>query len=385
MAVNAASTTVRESRRERRKRKMGNYDFTLLIMVCFILAFGFVMLYSSTAYTATLKQGNSLFYLRKQIIASCLGFIGLAFVSALDYHLFDVFRWPIYGASAVMLLMAQVAGVDLNGSARWLKLGPIQFQPSEIAKIALIILYASICSRRVKAMVEPIKFFYILIPGIAFAGFVAITNLSTAIILALICVLMLFVAHRYYKPFFVLGGVGVLGAIAFIRFFSYRADRIKAWLHTEEYASTIGYQTTQGLYAIGSGGLFGKGLGNSTQKLAALPEASNDMIFAVVCEELGVFGAVCVIMMYILLLYRLYYIARHAKDKFGSYIAIGIMIHIAVQVILHIAVVTNFFPNTGVTLPFISYGGTSIAILLTEMGLALSVSRQMEYEDSMEE
>lgn len=370
---------------DKKRRRLGNYDFTLLIMVCFLLAFGFVMLYSSTAYTATLKQGDSLYYLKRQMGASVLGFLGLAVVSAIDYHWLEHFRWPFYFTCMGLMFFAMVAGVDLNGSSRWIKLGPIQFQPSELAKIALILLYASICSRHAKGITPPKKLAVALVPGVLCAGFVALSNLSTAIIMALICVLMLYVAHRDTKPFFVLAGIGIVLMVLYIAIFSYRADRIKAWLHTEEYASTIGYQTTQGLYAIGSGGLFGKGLGNSTQKLAALPEASNDMIFAVICEELGVFGAVCVILMYIMVIFRLFYIAKRAKDRFGSFIAIGIMIHMAVQVVLHIAVVTNLFPNTGVTLPFISYGGTSIAILIAEMGLALSVSRKMEYEDSMED
>ena len=370
---------------EKKRKRLGNYDFTLLIMVCFLLAFGFVMLYSSTAYTATLKLGDSLHYLKRQMGAAVLGFAGLAVVSAVDYHWYEHFRWPFYIGSMVLLFLAMFAGVDLNGSSRWIKIGPIQFQPSEIAKIALILLYASICSRHTKGIIPPKKLAIALIPGIACAGFVALSNLSTAIIMALICVIMLYVAHRDTKPFFVLAGIGVLIMALYIAIFSYRADRIKAWLHTEEYASTIGYQTTQGLYAIGSGGMFGKGLGNSTQKLSALPEASNDMIFAVICEELGMFGAVCVILMYIMVIFRLFYIAKRAKDRFGSFIAIGIMIHIAVQVVLHIAVVTNLFPNTGVTLPFISYGGTSVAILIAEMGLALSVSRQMEYEDTVED
>ncbi|MCF0186954.1 MAG: FtsW/RodA/SpoVE family cell cycle protein, partial [Bacteroidaceae bacterium] len=160
---------------------------------------------------------------------------------------------------------------------------------------------------------------------------------------------------------------------------SYRAGRIDAWLHPENYTTGTGFQTLQGLYAIGSGGLFGKGLGESMQKYI-VPEAQNDMIFSIICEELGIFGAVCLILMYILLLYRLLYIANHARDMFGSYICMGIMIHIALQVILNLAVVTNSMPNTGVTLPLVSYGGTSVSVLLTEFGLALSVSKNMEFE-----
>ena len=191
---------------------------------------------------------------------------------------------------------------------------------------------------------------------------------------------MLFVASPKYLHFVGLAAAGVVLVIIYIALESYRAGRIGAWLHPEDYVDSNGFQILQGLYAIGSGGLFGKGLGGSMQKYI-VPEAQNDMIFSIICEELGVFGAVCIILLYILLLYRLLYIANHAKDLFGSYICIGIMTHIALQVVLNIAVVTNSMPNTGVTLPLISYGGTSVLILLTELGFALSVSKNMEFEE----
>jgi cell division protein FtsW len=209
---------------------------------------------------------------------------------------------------------------------------------------------------------------------------VAYNNLSTAIIIMGIAFIMVFVASPKFWVFAGAAGGAVMLVILYISVESYRADRIGAWLRPEEYIDSTGYQTLQGLYAIGSGGLFGKGLGESMQKYI-VPEAQNDMIFSIICEELGVFGVVCIILLYILLLYRLLNIASHAKDMFGSYICIGIMSHIALQVILNIAVVTNSIPNTGVTLPLISYGGTSVAILLTELGLALSVSKNMEFEE----
>jgi cell division protein FtsW len=205
-------------------------------------------------------------------------------------------------------------------------------------------------------------------------GAVAYSNLSTALIIFGIAVCMLFVASPRYMQFFVVGGVGIAFAVAFIVFAGYRGDRIQAWLDPES-AGDAGYQTLQGLYAIGSGGLFGKGLGQSLQKLGNVPEAQNDMIFTIICEELGLFGAVCVILLFVLLLWRMMVIANNSTDLYGSLLVVGIMSHIAIQVILNIGVVTKTIPNTGVILPFISYGGTSLVFLMAEMGLALNVSK----------
>ena len=211
-------------------------------------------------------------------------------------------------------------------------------------------------------------------------GLVGASNLSTAIIILGIAVTLIFVASPRYAQFIwmAVSGVGFLGV--FLALESYRLERLAIWRNPEKYEK--GYQTLQGLYAIGSGGLFGRGLGNSVQKLGFLPEAQNDMIFSIICEELGIFGGIIVLLLYAYLLYRLFFIAQNAPDMFGSLMVSGIFIHIALQVILNIAVVVNLMPNTGVTLPFISYGGTSIVFLMAEMGLALSVARQIKFKDS---
>ena len=189
---------------------------------------------------------------------------------------------------------------------------------------------------------------------------------------------MLFVASPKYSHFVLMAAaVGVVGVI-FISFEAYRMDRIKIWRNPEAYEK--GYQTLQGLYAIGSGGLFGKGLGESMQKLGFIPEAQNDMIFSVICEELGLFGAVCVILLFLLMIWRFMIIANNASDLYGALVVVGIMAHLSIQVILNIAVVTNTIPNTGISLPFISYGGTSVLFLLAEMGLALSVAKGIKFE-----
>lgn len=212
---------------------------------------------------------------------------------------------------------------------------------------------------------------------------VAYENLSTGIIIMGIAIVITFVASPKFGQFFAMVGVGLAGGGSlFILAAGYRQQRIDAWLHPENYTSDTAFQTIQALYAIGSGGLFGRGLGQSMQKLGFVPEAQNDMIFSIICEELGLFGAVCVILLFLLMIWRLMVIANNAADLYGALIVSGIMAHIAIQVILNIAVVTNTIPNTGITLPFISYGGTSTSFLLAEMGLALSVSRGIRLEGS---
>ncbi len=371
----------REAKQRKKIKRLLNFDYTLLLIVVFILAFGLVMLYSTSAYAASLKMGNSTFYLKKQATAAGLGFIGMAFTTKVDYRRWSAMVFPMYLGAMILCIAVIFVGTTINESTRWLTIGPIQFQPSELIKIAVILLLASIIDRAPKAQ----RFFLsgtcmtlaLVLPAFAI---VAISNLSTAIIILGIAVIMLFIASPQWTKFIGLGLAGLCLVVLYIALASYRAGRINAWLHPEDYVDGNGFQVLQGLYAIGSGGLFGKGLGDSMQKYI-VPEAQNDMIFSIICEELGVFGVVCIILLYILLLYRLLYIANHAKDMFGSYICIGIMAHIALQVILNIAVVTNSIPNTGVTLPLISYGGTSVLILLTELGLALSVSKNMEFDN----
>lgn len=376
----------RESAEERRLAKKGlkinkmlNFDYTLLFIVVFILAFGMVMLYSTSAYAASLKREDSTYYLKKQMFAAGLGFLGMAFFTKVDYRVWKKFIGPIYIISLVLCVLVIFIGTTLNESSRWLSIGGVSVQPSEIAKVAIILTFADVISKTTKAQRNFVNSLKTLMIAFPIFAIVAYNNLSTAVIIIGIAFVMVFVASPKFWQFFLVVILGGLIIVAYIGLASYRAGRIDAWLHPEEYVTGSGFQTLQGLYAIGSGGLFGKGLGESLQKYI-VPEAQNDMIFSIICEELGIFGAICVILMYILLLYRLLYIANHAKDIYGSYICIGIMTHIALQVILNIAVVTNTIPNTGVTLPLISYGGTSVAILLSEIGLALSVSKNMDLE-----
>lgn len=359
--------------------KIKYFDYSLLFIIIFLLGFGLVMLYSVSAYEGQNVFKDPAYYLKKQAFSMGLGLIGMLVVTRIPYQFWKKVSKLAYIVSFLLCAGLIALGSASNGSARWYRFGPISIQPSEIAKIAVIIYMAATLSRmpkQVKDFKTIIKIMIRLLPLIAV---IAYSNLSTAIIVAGICVLMLFVVSPKYSHFFIIGGVGVAGAAVGTMLASYRADRIKAWLHPEQYPDDA-YQTLQGLYAIGSGGLFGKGLGGSMQKLGYVPEAQNDFIFTIICEELGLFGAICVILLFVLLIWRFMIIANNAPDLFGALLVVGVMSHIALQVVLNIAVVTNSMPNTGITLPFISYGGTSVAILLSEMGLVLSVSRGIRFD-----
>ncbi len=371
--------------KQRKRRKLHTvkyFDYSLLFFLFLLLGVGYVMLYSTSAYMATLAKGDGAYYLKRQIYASVLGFFALFLFTFKDYHLLKKFASLLYIGSFALCVYVQFFGTSINNSSRWIRLGPFSFQPSELAKVAVIVCMAKIISEHQDLFRDNIKMLkvmaFLMIP---IGGIVAANNLSTALIIAGIAFTMAFVANPNYKVFvaIICGG----GLLAFIMMLlpgmTYRFERISIWLHPEE--SEKGYQTLQGLYAIGSGGLFGKGLGESTQKLGFVPEAQNDMIFSIICEELGLFGAICIITLYLLLLWRCLIIALNAKDKFGSFLVTGVMVHIALQVIMNVAVVTNSMPNTGVTLPFISYGGSSIAILIGEIGIVLGVSRSMKYDE----
>lgn len=374
-------------KRRRKEKKATYFDYNLLFIMIFLLCFGLVMLYSSSSYTSANKYGDSAHYLKLQIRNIGIGLVPMFFiVKVVDYHVWrrvgKLAYWVAFGLCFVVA--ANVPGLvrSSHGQARWLNLGPLSFQPSELAKLAIIIYLAMLIERIPKQLDKFSNLIKVAIRLAPLFIFVAINNLSTAIIIFGIAVCMLFVASPKYKEFVAIGGMGVAAVYVFINFASYRSTRVEAWRHPET-AGDAGYQTMQALYAIGSGKLFGKGLGQSLQKLGNVPEAQNDMIFSIICEELGLFGAICVILLFILLLWRMMVIANNAKDLYGALLVTGIMSHIAIQVVLNIAVVTNTIPNTGVILPFISYGGTSIVFLLIEMGIALSVSKGIRL-DSME-
>lgn len=376
---------------KKRNRSRFFFDYTLLFIVIFLLCFGLVMLYSVSSYDANLKFGRSTYYLEKQVQATIIGIVVMLITMMVDYHLWERFAMIAYFVSGVLILLVLTPlGYEANGARRWLDLG-LSLQPAEVAKVGMIIFFASLVCKMGKRIQTRKGFLFTVLWAVPISGMVLIIteNLSSAIIIFGIVFMMLFVATPNYKEyFFAAAGVILLAVIVVAAVdqgiipedMSYRFARIKAWLNPEAYASTKGFQTLQALYAIGSGDIFGKGLGQSMQKLGFLPEAQNDMVFSIICEELGLFGAVAIIMLFLLLIWRFMVIANNAQDLFGALLVVGVMAHISIQVILNIAVVTNSIPNTGITLPFISYGGSSVVFLLIEIGLVLSVSRSIKLE-----
>lgn len=350
-------------------------DYVLLILVLLLVVFGLVVLYSTSAYNGRVKFADPAYYLRKQFFATSIGLFSMYLVSCMDYRRLQNYAWIGYGIALMLSTAVLFVGREYNGSKRWLALGPLSFQPSEYAKLAVVVLLAAIVSRNASHMKSWKYMFLVILLILPVVGLVGSNNLSTAIIILGIAVILIFVANPQFLPFLWIGGTGV-GFIGI--FLSLESYRLAIWRNPELYEK--GYQTMQGLYAIGSGGLFGVGLGESMQKLGFVPEAQNDMIFSIICEELGLTGAVAVLVIFGLLIWRLMVIATWTKDLFGALLAAGVMGHIMIQVILNVAVVTNTIPNTGITLPFVSYGGTSVVFLLLEMGIVLSVSRGVRKE-----
>lgn len=392
----------REEKKRRKKRSgldkifiRGNtqyFDFDLLLVIIFLMCFGLVMLYSTSAYSAQADFNNDMFYFSKQAFVGVVSFGVMLLVSRIDYHFYGAFSFEIFVFAMIMMGLVQTPlGVTIYGARRWIQLPfNMTLQPSEITKIAVILFISyELCrmGNKVQTKDGTIRIFMFGIMA-ALGVFVLTDNLSTAVIVMAITCVLYFVIHPKLKPFLAIIAAGAVLVVIGVQILAmtalnsddFRIRRIVTWLDPENHSDTGGFQVMQGLYAIGSGGFFGKGLGNSTQKLGVIPEVQNDMILSIVCEELGVFGAIVILLLFGLLLYRLMFIARNAPDLYGSLLATGIFAHIALQVVLNISVVTNLIPTTGVTLPFISYGGTSILFLMSEMGIALGVSRKIKLQ-----
>lgn len=380
--------------RQRKKPAENYFDYSLLFIVLFLVGFGLVMIYSTSSYEAVLQGHESTFYLKRQAMNTVIGLAAMIVVANIPYHFWEQFAMIAYIGSAILIVLVLVPQLQYsaNGATRWIKVGPLTLQPAEVAKLGMILFLASLVCRMGRAIRTSKGFFLVmLIPmPICLMIWQITNNMSSAIIIFGIAVLMLFVASPEYKKFIILAAGGA-AAVALLIFFisqasttegmGFRSERILAWLDPEAYASGKGFQTLQALYAIGSGGILGKGLGQSMQKLGFLPEAQNDMIFSIICEELGLFGAISVILMFLLLIWRFMVIANNASDLFGALLVVGVMGHIAIQVILNIAVVTNTIPNTGISLPFISYGGSAVLFLLIEVGIVLSVAKGIRLKD----
>ena len=384
---------IKSKRRKAVKKQAVHYfDYSLLAIIIFLMCFGLVMLYSISSYEARTEYGDGMYFLKRQGIIGLGSIVVMMWVSRLDYHMFSKYAVMSYWGSMLLLALVKFTplGIEVNGARRWFRLPANQsFQPAEVMKIAVIIFIPYlICRMGNKVHTLKGSLGVVAWGGLAALGVYVLTeNLSSAIIVMGISCCILFVVHKKQKIFLWIAGGGltvfVVGSYILGRLLenstSFRLRRIIAWLNPEKYASTISFQTVQGLYAIGSGGFFGKGLGNGVQK-TVIPEVQNDMILSAICEELGVFGAIIILVLFGLLIYRLLFIAQNAPDLYGALIMTGIMSHIAIQVILNVMVVTNMMPNTGITLPFISYGGTSILFLMIEMGMALGISRRIKLE-----
>ena len=354
-------------------------DTSLLVAVIFLICFGLVMIYSTSSYQASYDYGDSTVFLRKQIISTGIGLIAMFLCAVTDYHFWMKFAPVAYIATVVCIIaVLSPLGIESHGARRWIGVGSFSFQPAEMAKLTMILVMAVLLSK-VPNMVNKLGASLVTfgLMGTIVLMILGITdNLSSAIIVAAISYVMIMIVSRNTKWYVMLVVVmGVIGGAVLMFAGGFRAQRIMVWLDPITYAKDGGYQVLQGLYALGSGGLFGKGLGQSVQKLGFVPESQNDMIFTIICEELGIFGGIALIILFGFLIWRCMVIASNAPDLYGSLIVIGVMSHIAIQVILNIAVVTNTIPNTGITLPFISYGGTSVLFLMAEMGLVLSVSK----------
>lgn len=386
-------------RRRLRHREQTEYffDYSLLFIVIFLLGFGLLMIYSASSYTALEEYGDAGRYLKRQLIAVVIGLIGMTIVANIDYHFWAKFYvlGYIISAAAILVVLTPL-GIESHNARRWFKIPGIglQVQPAEIAKLCMILFLAVMVCKMGKSVSKWRGFIIMMAIPVPIAAeiYLVTSNLSSALIVMAISFLMVFVASRDYKKFVLMAGAGA-AAVAGVVYYavqsynnsgetgSFRLKRIVAWLHPETQAQDTGYQTIQGLYAIASGGIWGKGLGQSMQKLKYLPESQNDMIFSIICEELGLFGAVAVILMFILLIWRMMIIANNATDLFGGMLVVGVIAHIAVQALMNIAVVTNTMPNTGVSLPFISYGGSSVMFLLIEIGLVLSVAKHIQLKN----
>ena len=366
-------------------------DTNLLVVLFFIMVFGFIMISSASYYKAGMSSAfnnDSMYFLKRQVVFSMVGVLAMLVVAGVNYHWICRFAGVGYLAcfGFVALLFTPLA-ITANEATRWVQLGPVQVQVAEPVKILMIVFMATLLTakgRHIKSWLSMIK---IMIP----AGIIAVLiwkvsdNMSSAVIILGTAAFMMFVVHPEYWKFIVailIVGVGVTAIVYYVASMdpaqaaeSFRFERIRAWLDPYEYETGKAMQALQGLYAIGSGGLWGKGLGNSIQKLGKIPEPYNDYIFSIICEELGIFGAGLVILLFIFLLYRIYTISQTAEDMLGRMLTIGVFSHIALQVILNLLVVTGLFPTTGVTLPFFSYGGSASVFLLMEIGLVLSVNK----------
>lgn len=400
---------MKKRRSENRIRWLSGYDFSLLFVVLFLCVFGLIMIYSASYYTAELKLRNGMYYFRHQLMLYGISLVVAIVASLIPHKFYAWFVWLGYAAAVVCMILTNFTslGINTNGQTRWMRVTKsISFQPAELVKIAVILMTAYLIHQNAKE-INRTKWLILIMGLCAVPGFLVLKNnlSSGVIILAIPVAMIMMVSDKKIRWIVFWIGLGLaLALMITIKLLpldtligigekieetgllkAYQLKRIYIWNNPMYDAQGDGYQVVQGLYAIGSGGVFGKGLGASTQKLGFVPESSNDMIFAILCEELGLFGAIALIVLYLFMLYRMMLIAGRSRDLFGSMLVIGVMAHFALQVILHIGVVSGVFPNTGVTLPFVSYGGTASLFYMGEIGIVLSVGRDNPELELVEE
>ncbi len=363
------------------KHRRGKIDVTFLVLVLVLLTFGLVMLFSASYAFAFYNEGNSFYYIERQLFFAVVGVVAMLAVSQVNYKILQKYSLLLFAGAVALLLIADIFMRDQYGFARWIYIGTFSFQPSEIAKFAIIVLFAHFASTNADKMQT---FKYGVMPFAVCLGTVALLVIlsrhlsGTVIILALGIAMMWFGGTRL-RYFGMLVGAGVAAVVIVLivpAFMEYAGDRVTTWLDPYSDPLGEGFQTIQALIAIGSGGIWGTGLGNSRQKYLYIPEPQNDFIFPVICEELGFIGAALILVLFALLVLRGYIISMRCPDKFGALLAAGCVTHIGMQVVLNIAVVTGTIPNTGISLPLFSYGGTALLMTLGEMGVVLSVSKK---------
>ena len=389
-----------------KKNKIGlrYYDFNLAFLILFACSVGLIIIYSASAYIAKSKDLESTYFLKRQLITIVVGFVLMVIFSFINYKWFKFrVKLPVprslrsilprrsFVISLPWIMLVSVTVLQgytsffapiHNGARRWIVVNGFTFQPSELAKFVVIIFGAYICSKKKREVNTFLGFIKAMLYITPLVGFILKENLSAAIIVAAIYGVIIFVNAKKTLPYFALVGITGIAVIKGVKFFGgYRSDRLEILENVE--TSEKGQQILQGLYAIASGGLFGKGLGGSEQKYGRVPEAYNDMIFTIICEEFGLFGGIAVILLFALILYRMFVVIMNAKDRFGALVGIGIMSQIGIQVVLNILVVTSIIPSTGVVLPFISFGGTAIIIMLFEIGIFLNISWKIEYKNRL--
>lgn len=378
------------AKENRRRHPAGDtVDYPFLILVLLLLAVGLVMLYSASSAQSQYDTGYAIStrYLQKQGVCAIVGLGAMYAFSRIPVGLWHRLAWPMYGASIVLLLLVLAAGQEVNGARRWITIAGIQFQPSEVAKFTMIVLFARL-TRRFGPEAKKFRF-GVLGFGTALLGILVPLalekHLSAILLMGMVAVVMMYVAG--INPKWLLAGAAAAAVfvIVYIRFMGYAGDRVTAWLHPEADPGDTGYQILQSLYAIGSGGVFGLGFGKSRQKYLYLPFQYNDYIFAICCEELGLLGALAIIALFAAMIFRGYWIALHGADRFSTVLASGLVTLIAVQTLLNLCVVTNLLPSTGIALPFFSYGGTALAVNLGEMGIVLQISRYRNHRKIQEE